>query len=96
MRYQPGSVGVSPHRDGKRNIHLIAILTTDGTASFRLCADRDGTLIEQWTTTPGSLVLMRSPAPDKPDDRPFHTVSGPIDRPRYSITYRMNTKLPAT
>jgi hypothetical protein len=90
MRYHPGSLGITPHRDGKRHRYLIAIVTIEGAAAFNLCTDREGTGIDRWPTTPGSLVLMRGPGLNGAEDgRPFHTVSGPTSGARVSLTFRM-------
>jgi hypothetical protein len=89
MRYHPGSLGITPHRDGKRQRYLIAIVTIEGAAAFTLCANREGTSIDHWPTTPGSLVLMRGPGLNGAEDRrPFHTVSGPTRGARISLTFR--------
>jgi alkylated DNA repair dioxygenase AlkB len=89
MRYSPGSLGITPHRDGKRYRLLIAIFTIEGSAPFTLCADRDGDTIEQWKTTPGSLILMRGPGFNGAEDgRAFHTVAGPAAGTRTSLTFR--------
>lgn len=95
MRYRPGSIGVSPHRDGLRNHYLIAIVTSQGSAPLAHCLNREGTIIEEWETIPGSLVLLRAPgfAGSEGDDRPFHAVRGPEAGWRYSLTFRMNTGL---
>jgi hypothetical protein len=97
MRYRPGSKGVSPHRDGLRNRYLIVIVTSQGSAQLAHCANREGTIIEEWETTVGSLVLLRAPgfAHAQKDDRPFHSVRGPVADLRYSLTFRMNTALAA-
>ncbi|HET9257302.1 MAG TPA: hypothetical protein VFO16_19170 [Pseudonocardiaceae bacterium] len=96
MRYKPGSIGVSPHRDGLRNHYLIAIITSHGSAPLAHCANREGTIIEEWETIPGSLALLRAPglADAEKHDRPFHAVRGPAAGWRYSLTLRMNTSLP--
>ncbi|MGH4009790.1 MAG: hypothetical protein ACRDTH_16850 [Pseudonocardiaceae bacterium] len=95
MRYRPGSIGVSPHRDGLRNHYLIAIVTSQDSAPLAHCLNREGTIIEEWETIPGSLALLRAPgfAVAKGDDRPFHAVRGPAAGWRYSLTFRMNTSL---
>jgi hypothetical protein len=95
MRYAPGSIGVSPHRDGLRNRYLIAIVTSQGSAPLVHCMNREGTIIEEWETIAGSLVLLRAPgfAGAEGDDRPFHAVRGPAAGSRYSLTFRMNTRL---
>jgi hypothetical protein len=37
-------------------------------------------------------MLVRGPGLTGPDERPFHSVSGPLgDGPRYSIGYRLDT-----
>jgi hypothetical protein len=95
MRYHAGSFGITPHRDNKRYRHLIAIFTIEGSASFTLCADRDGTVIDQWQTVPTSLVLLRAPGPAGAEDsRPFHTVGGPTGHTRVSLTFRMSETTP--
>jgi hypothetical protein len=95
QRYAPGSLGVSPHLDGKRFHYLVAVVTVDGTASFALCADRGGTVLREWETVPGSLVLMRAPGlADREDARPLHTVRGPREGRRTSLTYRMDSRVP--
>ena len=95
MRYRPGSIGVSPHRDGLRNHYLIVIVTSQGSAPLVHCVNREGTIIEEWETIPGSLALLRAPgfAGAEGDDRPFHAVRGPAAGWRYSLTFRMNTGL---
>jgi hypothetical protein len=92
MRYHAGSFGITPHRDSKRYRLLIAIFTTEGSAPFVYCANRDGDIIDQWLTTAGSLILMRGPGLKGIEDgRPFHTVAGPATGPRVSLTFRMSS-----
>jgi hypothetical protein len=95
MRYHAGSLGVTPHRDSKRYRQLIAIFTVAGSATFTHCADREGTVVNRWQTTPGSLVLLRAPGPaGAGETRPFHTISGPTNGPRVSLTFRMREQTP--
>jgi hypothetical protein len=92
QRYRPGSLGVSPHRDGKRFALLVAVFTTHGSASFSLCRGRSGGALATWEAGPGSLALLRGPGlGGLPDGRPFHTVAGPACGERYSVTIRMDT-----
>lgn len=92
QRYLPGSLGVSPHLDGKRFHYLVAVFTLEGAATFALCADRTGTVLHQWETLPASLVLMRGPRlAGSEDGRPLHTVRGPRQGRRTSLTYRMDS-----
>jgi hypothetical protein len=90
QRYEPGALGVSPHLDSRRFAVLVAIFTTQGSARFALCQDRAGEILQEWDAGPGSLTLLRGPGLlDAEDQRPFHTVHGPVAGRRYSITFRM-------
>jgi hypothetical protein len=91
QRYEPGTLGVSPHLDSKRFAVLVAIFTIEGSARFALCQTRAGEVIQEWEAGPGSLTLLRGPGLlDTEDQRPFHTVHGPTAGRRLSITLRMN------
>ncbi|HEX2175642.1 MAG TPA: hypothetical protein VHG70_07005 [Nocardioidaceae bacterium] len=93
QRYAPGSLGVTPHLDGRRFRYLVAVFTLGGVAPFALCSDRSGTVLRQWVTRPGSLVLMRAPGlAGLVDGRPLHTVRGPRNGPRTSFTFRMDSR----
>jgi hypothetical protein len=93
QRYQPGTQGISPHLDGRRFRYLVAIFTVTGSAHFALCADRAGRVLSQWQAGAGSLILMRGPGlAGIADGRPLHTVGGPSERTRVSVTYRMETR----
>jgi hypothetical protein len=94
QRYEPGALGVSPHRDSKRFATLVAIFTTQGSARFALCQTRAGEILQEWEPGPGSVTLLRGPGLlDAEDRRPFHTVHGPAAGRRFSITFRMNQQL---
>ncbi|PVZ04599.1 hypothetical protein [Actinomycetospora cinnamomea] len=89
QRYAPGSAGISAHRDGRRHAYLVAILTLEGSARLRRCADREGTTVEAFDADAGSLVLLRGRGLGGiPDDRPLHAVDGPRDGRRTSFTLR--------
>lgn len=92
LRYRPGSIGITPHRDQRRYAQLIAVITIAGSAPFTLCRNRDGDPIRTWQAEQGSLVLLRGPGlAGDPDARPMHMVGGPTGTPRTSIGVRMDT-----
>ena len=93
QRYQPGSLGITPHRDQRQFAQLIAVITIAGSAAFTLCRNRSGDPIQTWQANEGSLVLLRGPGlAGDPDGRPMHLVGGPIGgTPRTSIGIRMHT-----
>jgi hypothetical protein len=95
QRYQPGSVGITPHRDQRRYAQLVAVITVSGSAPFTLCRNREGDPIRTWQAEAGSLVLLRGPGlAGHPDGRPMHLVGGPISTPRTSIGIRMDMESP--
>ena len=42
QKYEQGSIGITPHRDGLRYINLICIFVIAGQGRFFVCADRSG------------------------------------------------------
>ena len=91
-RYRPGSLGITPHLDGRWYRRLVAVLTVHGRARFAVCGSRDpGDVVEEWETEPGDLVLMRGPGLARHrDGRPFHLVEGPRRGTRLSLGLRMS------
>jgi hypothetical protein len=93
-RYRPGSIGITPHLDGKWYRRLVIVVTVVGSAPFTICRDRAGEVIERWTAGPGGVTLMRGPGLlGTQDGRPFHTVQGPRRGRRCSVGYRMDTRV---
>lgn len=70
--YEPCEVGISPHKDGKSRINLIAILVLEGHGRFCLCDDRAGSNPCAIENKPGDLVLMRAPGFAGSLEQPFH------------------------
>lgn len=92
QRYQPGSLGISAHRDQRRFAWLVAVITVTGSAPFMLCHNRDGDPVRTWQASEGSLVLLRGPGLDgNLDGRPMHAVGRPSGTPRTSVGIRMDT-----
>ena len=89
-RYRPGSIGITPHLDGKRFVQLVATFTTKGTAKTALCRSRKGEVIREWDTKAGSLILLRGNGfAGRDDGRPFHSIGGPQRQGRYAVVLRM-------
>jgi hypothetical protein len=89
--YVPGSIGITPHMDGKWYRRLVVVATVYGRAAFSICGSRDpDDVIERWISAPGDLVLMRGPGlAGHRDGRPFHLVDGPLEGERLSLGIRM-------
>jgi hypothetical protein len=92
--YVTGSIGITPHMDGKWYRRLVIVTTVYGRAPFAICGSRDpGDVVERWVAGPGDLVLMRGPGlAGKRDGRPFHLVEGPRRGVRLSLGIRMSSK----
>ena len=89
--YVEGSIGITPHLDGKWYRRLVVVATIYGRAPFAICASRDpDDVVERWTSAPGDLVLMRGPGlGGTRDGRPFHLVGTPEEGERLSLGIRM-------
>ena len=95
--YIPGSIGITPHKDGKWYRRMVVVATVYGRAPFAICASRDPhDVVERWIAEPGDLVLMRGPGlAGARDGRPFHLVEGPRRGERLSLGIRMSTRSPS-
>jgi hypothetical protein len=95
-RYVAGSIGITPHLDGRRYRRLVVVVTLRGRARFAVCGSRDPEdVVESWTAGPGDLVLMRGPGlAGARDGRPFHLVEGPVRGERLSLGVRMEVDGP--
>jgi alkylated DNA repair dioxygenase AlkB len=95
-RYRPGSLGITPHLDGKWYRRLVAVVTLYGRARFVVTRTRAGEVLEDWRPGPGDLVLMRGPGfAGARDGRPFHAAYGPTRGERCSIGIRMSVGAPS-
>ncbi|MGH2640342.1 MAG: hypothetical protein ACRDGO_01440 [Actinomycetota bacterium] len=92
--YVPGSIGITPHMDGKWYRRLVVVVTVYGRAPFAICGSRDpDDIVERWIAGPGDLVLMRGPGlAGHRDGRPFHLVHGPKEGERLSLGIRMGRR----
>lgn len=92
-KYQTGSMGITPHLDGKWYRRLVVVVTVHGTARFSITRDRAGDVVAEWEAGAGSLALMRGPGlGGVRDGRPFHMVAGPRTGVRWSLGIRMSTR----
>ncbi len=96
QRYRRGSLGITPHLDGKRYTCLVAAFTTQGWARFTVLRERRGGVVARFSMGPGSLVLLRGPGVGGlSDGRPFHAIAPVGCAERVSVTLRMNSREPA-
>ena len=95
--YVPGSIGITPHMDGKWYRRIVAVITVYGRAPFAICGSRDpDDVVDRWIASPGDLVFLRGPGlGGGRDGRPFHLVDGPRRGERLSLGIRMSTRPPA-
>lgn len=91
QRYQPGSQGITPHRDHIRYQGLVALVILAGEARFFVCADRGGAGAREIPSPPGGLVLMRAPGYAGAKTRPFHMLKD-VTSYRVSLGLRYDTR----
>ena len=88
QRYEEGSIGITPHRDGLRFINLVCVFVIDGKGRFYVCSDRSGKGCIEIDASLGNVVLMRAPGfLGSEDERPFHYVTD-IRESRYTFGLR--------
>jgi len=74
QRYRPGSLGITPHRDGLRYLNLICLITLAGSVRFAVCDDRAGANPRPLDAAPGRAIFMIAPGFGGGEARPFHFV----------------------
>ena len=93
QRYRPGSLGITPHLDGKRYRRLVAVFTVRGSACLSVLRERAGEELARFSIGPGSLALLRAPGlGGLRDGRPFHAIMPVGIEERVSVALRMNTR----
>ena len=93
QKYERGSLGITPHRDGLSYINLVCVFTIEGQGKFYVCADRSGRDARAIDATPGTVILMRAPGFLGSKHRPFHYVAD-ITETRYSFGLRQKRSGP--
>jgi hypothetical protein len=88
QRYEKGSIGITPHRDGSSFINLVCVFVIDGRGRFYVCSDRSGRDAREVDASPGNVIVMRAPGLfSSEDNRPFHYVTD-IRETRYTFGLR--------
>ena len=88
QRYEEGSIGITPHKDGLSYINLVCVFVIGGQGSFYVCSDRSGKDSIEIDASPGNIILMRAPGfLGSEDGRPFHYVTD-IRESRYTFGLR--------
>jgi hypothetical protein len=88
QRYEEGSLGITPYRDGLSYVNLVCVFIIGGRGRFYVCSDRSGRDAKEIDASPGNVIFMRAPGLfEAEDNRPFHYVSQ-IEEPRYTFGLR--------
>lgn len=84
--YSPGEAGIDWHRDYKRDLRIVAVVSLMRAARFDIKLNQGEV---SWRLEAGDLVLMRGALLNgKKDDRPQHRVFAPEEGQRLSVAYR--------
>ncbi len=89
-RYPQGSGQITTHRDPDTYTGLIAVLTLEGSARFRV-RDEESSPWVTWLTLPGDVVLLRSGWPTAEHLCPPHAAEAPSEGERTIMTFRSNS-----
>ncbi len=87
--YQPGSLGIEPHRDESHNHNLVVLVTLSGSGRLVVYQDLGGPIQSWHTLSPGSLLLMAAPGFMGRNHRPVHSVDH-IEGERYLMGLRQH------
>ena len=91
QRYPAGDLGISPHKDHVRYVHLVVNIVLQGFGRLYICPERS---FEDALAIPGSagdLLLMRAPGFAGSDHRPFHAI-GEITQERLVLGLRQDAR----
>ncbi len=91
QRYEEGSLGITPHKDGLSYINLVCVFVIGGRGRFYVCSDRSGRDAKEVDASPCNVILIRAPGLfGAEDNRPFHYVTE-IQETRYTFGLRQKT-----
>ncbi len=91
QKYNNGSIGITPHRDGKSRINIIPVFILSGKSKFAICRDRSGSDPIFLDTTPGNVIIIRGPGFFGSTYQPFHFVTD-ITEERIVFGLRQRTR----
>jgi hypothetical protein len=92
QRYEPGCLGITPHRDHIKYTGLVAIVVICGDGRFCLSDDRAGQGVVAISAPAGHILIMRGPGFSGQPRRPFHFLDQVTER-RYSFGLRQDSTL---
>lgn len=95
QEYQPGDLGITPHRDHISYTGLIILVVLCGRGRYYVCEDRRGDGKREIPTGPGWAILMPGPGFAGRSDRPFHMVREITER-RYTVGFRHDARKSGT
>ena len=72
QKYEPGSAGITPHRDRTDYRHMICLFVLAGHGRFFVSDDREKTNQREIANLPGDVILMPGPGFKFLERRPFH------------------------
>ena len=95
QKYEPNSIGITPHRDGKRYKNLVCVFVLEGKGKFYVCGNRAGNDPIEIDATAGNVLLMRASGfkginnclAEHDEIRPFHFITD-IPTQRYTFALR--------
>lgn len=91
QKYEPGSIGITAHRDHIKYRNLIAIFYLEGSAKFSVCEDINGKNAIELDASPDNLILLRAPGFYGLLKRPYHFAINIPDE-RYLFSLRCDSK----
>jgi hypothetical protein len=92
QRYPPGDVGISPHKDHVRYVHLVVNLVLSGFGRFYICPERSFEGALEIAGSPGDALIMRAPGFAGSDHRPFHAI-GDVPQGRLVLGLRQDARV---
>ena len=91
QRYPAGGVGISPHKDHVRYVHLVVNLVLSGFGRLYICPERSFDHALEIPGSAGDALIMRAPGFDGSDQRPFHAI-GDVASERLVLGLRQDAR----